>query len=410
MKNEIDNEMDKRNMNFLWIVGSSFYNPPFVYMNGRYTLFKAAIIKQKGKKPWLVYTDMDRDEARKSGLNLVNIKKLKLHNIIKKYPEPFRRNVEILKQYIKFFNMKGRIGIYGNSEVKNFFFLWTKLVQEVPDIELVNDFGNDLIAGVRETKDETEAARIKNVGRRSQKVMSNVFDYLSSLSAVNGHAVTKWGEPVTIGAVKKVIALEMTRQDLLEESGVIFSQGSEAGIPHHQGDSDSRLKTGSSIVFDFFTRDKESGYCFDMTRTVFLNEAEPRLLEAYETVRKVQEAVISSLKTGRPLNYFDNLACDIFESANHVTYRQEPSATQGYCHSLGHGLGLEIHESPAISIHVANRKKLQKGHLFTVEPGLYYPDKGWGIRLEDVLWIDQNGQPENFTEYPKEPVIKLKNR
>ena len=79
----------------------------------------------------------------------------------------------------------------------------------------------------------------------------------------------------------------------------------------------------------------------------------------------------------------------------------------GYVHTLGHGLGLSIHEQPSFSHVSSNTDVLAPGHVFTCEPGLYYPERGFGIRIEDVLWVDLDGQVRNLTDFPKDLVIPL---
>ena len=96
----------------------------------------------------------------------------------------------------------------------------------------------------------------------------------------------------------------------------------------------------------------------------------------------------------------------MLEECGHPTSRTEPGSTVGYIHSLGHGLGMEIHESPSLT-HVVDRDEVEIGNVFSVEPGVYYPDKGYGIRIEDSVYIDENGQPQSLTPMHKELVLKL---
>jgi Xaa-Pro aminopeptidase len=79
----------------------------------------------------------------------------------------------------------------------------------------------------------------------------------------------------------------------------------------------------------------------------------------------------------------------------------------GYVHSLGHGVGLEIHSRPRLSSRALNNDRLVPGSVFTIEPGLYYPDKGFGVRLEDVWTVDEEGVFHCMTDFPKEFVIPV---
>ena len=79
----------------------------------------------------------------------------------------------------------------------------------------------------------------------------------------------------------------------------------------------------------------------------------------------------------------------------------------GYVHSVGHGLGLAVHEEPSFSDVPTNSSVLEPGHVFSCEPGLYYPQRGFGVRIEDLLWIDEQGAVHNLTDSPKQLVIEV---
>ena len=101
------------------------------------------------------------------------------------------------------------------------------------------------------------------------------------------------------------------------------------------------------------------------------------------------------------------MTCDFFEDRGHPTIATNTKTEEGYVHSLGHGLGLAVHEEPRFSDVPSNTDVLKPGHVFTVEPGLYYPERGYGIRIEDVIWIAPDGVIHNLTDFPKELVVNL---
>jgi Xaa-Pro aminopeptidase len=84
-----------------------------------------------------------------------------------------------------------------------------------------------------------------------------------------------------------------------------------------------------------------------------------------------------------------------------------PGTDTGYVHSLGHGIGLNVHESPGISHQSPEKTVFKAGNVVTIEPGLYYPDRGYGIRVEDSVYIDENGHLHNLTNFPYDLVIPL---
>jgi Xaa-Pro aminopeptidase len=84
--------------------------------------------------------------------------------------------------------------------------------------------------------------------------------------------------------------------------------------------------------------------------------------------------------------------------------------TSGYVHSLGHGVGLRVHEHPFCVNNPKELDCLQPGCVFTIEPGLYYPDLDTGVRIEDTYWVNEQGKIERLVEYSYDLVIPIKNR
>jgi len=99
--------------------------------------------------------------------------------------------------------------------------------------------------------------------------------------------------------------------------------------------------------------------------------------------------------------------CELFEAYGHETVRTNPRVTQGYVHGLGHGVGLDVHEKPWFSRADDSSNNLRPGSVFTLEPGLYYPEKGYGIRLEDTYYVSQEGKFAKFVDYPMDLVIPM---
>ncbi|MEO0563078.1 MAG: M24 family metallopeptidase, partial [Chloroflexota bacterium] len=97
---------------------------------------------------------------------------------------------------------------------------------------------------------------------------------------------------------------------------------------------------------------------------------------------------------------------DYFESLGHPTVRSHPRTSVGYVHSLGHGVGLNIHERPRL--HHMYKDKIEPGQVITIEPGLYYPDEGYGVRIEDMVYVDESGQIITLTDFHKDLVIPLR--
>ncbi len=147
----------------------------------------------------------------------------------------------------------------------------------------------------------------------------------------------------------------------------------------------------------FFTMDfgaRVDGYCSDMTRTVVIGKADEEIRRVYETVLLAQTSAISALKVGLPCADADKVARDIIDNAG---YKGR------FGHSLGHGVGLYIHEKPSLHGSMPQEATLQPGHVVTVEPGIYIEGK-YGCRIEDMIAILPDGTVHDFTKSPKDLI------
>jgi Xaa-Pro aminopeptidase len=107
-----------------------------------------------------------------------------------------------------------------------------------------------------------------------------------------------------------------------------------------------------------------------------------------------------------PTKVMQEVVQDYFESKGHPTSRSHPGTNVGFVHGLGHGVGLKIHERPGIS-HLSD-DTLIAGNIITIEPGIYYPERGFGVRLEDMCYVSEDGQLVTLTDFHKELVLPLK--
>ncbi len=170
----------------------------------------------------------------------------------------------------------------------------------------------------------------------------------------------------------------------------IAVSGSASSLPHGVP-SDVKLRRGF-LTMDFGAR--SDGYCSDMTRTVCIGRADEEMKKVYNTVLSAQEYALENICEGMLCRDADSLARDIIESAGY-----------GDCfgHSLGHGVGLYIHESPSLSQRAKDDSRLERGNVVTVEPGIYLEGR-FGVRIEDMIAIDHNGSLRNFTQSSKKLI------
>jgi Xaa-Pro aminopeptidase len=280
-----------------------------------------------------------------------------------------------------------------------------------PDLEVVGEPQDESIfLRAMETKDEAEVDHIRRMGQVTTEVVGMVARYLTERDVRADEVLLKEdGTPLTIGDVKGRISLWLAERGAMDVDGTIFAIGRDAGVPHSIGTPSDPMRLGQTIVFDIFPAEAGGGYFYDFTRTWSLGYATPEAQNLYDEVRDVYDKVTDNLDLNVGFKEYQKLVCDEFNKNGHET----PMHTQGvlehgYVHSLGHGLGLNIHERPSSRHTAPDDNILKPGVVVTIEPGLYYPEKGMGVRIEDSYWVRPDGKMELLAEYPYDFVLPMK--
>jgi Xaa-Pro aminopeptidase len=278
-------------------------------------------------------------------------------------------------------------------------------LQEIaPELEIVGEADSSVIAKAMTTKDEEEIARIRRMGRITVEVVRKVAEFLKSHKTKDEMLVRSDGQPLTIGEVKRKIDLWALERGVENPHGVIFALGRDGGVPHSAGTDEDVLRLGQSIVFDIYLREPGGGYHYDFTRTWCLGYAPEEVQAIYDDVLAVYQDLTEGLEANTPLAALQKRACELFEAQGHPTIASDRNTTDGYIHGIGHGLGLNIHEKPS---YLDPEGLLSPGAVVTIEPGLYYPEKGMGCRLEDVYYVNPQGEVELLAEYPLDLVLEM---
>lgn len=252
--------------------------------------------------------------------------------------------------------------------------LYHKLQEAVPGVEWAATQG--LVEGLRAVKDAGELAAIRKAVALADEALEAVLPTLRP------------------GMTEREVAWRLERY--MRERGaskmafdLIVASGPNGAKPHAVT-TDRPLAAGEPIVIDMGC--VVDGYCSDLTRTLVLGEPDGRFRELYDLVRRAQEAAEAGIRPGMSGREADALAREVIAAAG---YKEE------FGHSLGHGVGLEVHELPRLS--ALWEERLEEGMVFTVEPGVYIP--GWGgIRIEDIAVLRADG-PEVLTACTKDPVV-----
>ncbi|RPJ22424.1 MAG: aminopeptidase P family protein [Chloroflexi bacterium] len=412
MKSDLDALMLDRKLDAILVFGDAEHNPPMYYFVGGGHVSGALLIKKAGKEPILFYNDMERDEAAKSGLKTVSFSEFPASDFMEQANGDMQTASALRFQKIlsEFGLSGGRIAVYGRMEFSQLFGLIMRLAKLMPELEFVGESGMDsTLLRAMETKDDVEVARIRQMGAVTTTVVKMVQDYLTSREVREDEVLLQEdGNPLTIGDVKGKIALWLAERGAVDVEGTIFAIGRDAGVPHSVGSPEDLMTLGKTIIFDIFPAERGGGYFYDFTRTWSLGYATPEAQALYDQVHEVYDKVIENLDLNASFIDYHRMTCEYFESKGHKSQLNTKAPLDGYVHSLGHGVGLNIHERPWSGFTAAGDNILKPGVVITLEPGLYYPDKGMGVRIEDTYWVRSDGQMELLAEYPYDFVLPMK--
>ncbi len=406
MKKDIDALMKERKIDGLVAHGTTVNDPVMYYLlNG--VNVGGTFIKKRGEKPYLIHGPMERGEAAKTGLKLISASKFDIQKIYNAYQDRKEAHAVFVSTVLGRLKVKGKVAFYGNFQLGAGFDLLKRLVHRCPKIKVAREPEKNLVIAARESKDHGEVEQIKRAGRGVAQAFNEVIGSIRKMKVSGGAIMKEKGKKLLIGDLHRMMREELYANGLVSTSGMIIAQGRDAGIPHNSGRLNEVVKLGRTIVFDIYPQGLGGGYYFDFTRTLCFGHAPKKYLDVYGHVVEAQDLAYERIKTGVKTKAVEQAVCRLFEKQGHPTFLSKPKTETGYCHSLGHGVGLNVHESPTFGLAKTNHDVILPGQVFTVEPGLYYPEKGFGIRLEDIVYIDPRGRLVNLTRYPRKLVMEM---
>jgi Xaa-Pro aminopeptidase len=408
MRSDLDRLMAERNLDAFLVLGDSHNNTIMNYLSGGVMLERALLFKRRGEPTTLIHGGMERDNAAATGLRLIDRdQRYDMMAYLQKLDgDRLEAQVAYLVDVLEDNGLKGRIGIYGMFDAGAAMAILNQVQDRVGGAELLGEFGDTLFSVARETKDNWEIAQMREAGRLTGIVVGETQEFIQSHRTRGDLVIKADGEPLTVGEVQAFTHSRVYAHGMAQDHH-IFAQGRDAGVPHNHGTPDVPLRLGQSIVFDIFPK-TASGYYHDMTRTWCLGYAPDEIAGAYAAAKEIFDRAVAALAVGKPCRDFQAMTLDFFESQGHPTMRTHPGGHDGYVHSLGHGLGLDIHEDPRLSVAAGNATLLQPGHVVSVEPGLYYPERGFGVRVEDTVAFEEDGTLVTLTQYPYDLVVPMK--
>jgi Xaa-Pro aminopeptidase len=247
----------------------------------------------------------------------------------------------------------------------------------------------------RRVKNEAELAGIRKCQKAAEAAMGAARDLIFRAEPANG-GVKVDGEALTSERLKAAIRRVFSEHGVTGDDFIV-SHGAQTAIGHELGHGP--IAPNEPIVIDLWPRDPDSACFADMTRTFVVGEPPEELVEYHKLVKEALDTSFSATKAGIAGSEVFTLVCELFEEHGQKTSLSKPPGEvleEGFFHGLGHGVGLEVHEAPALGR--GGTGNLVAGDVVTLEPGLYRPGFG-GCRLEDLVLVTDDGA-EKLTDFP----------
>jgi Xaa-Pro aminopeptidase len=243
-------------------------------------------------------------------------------------------------------------------------------------------------------KNDAELAGIRRAQRAAEAAMDAARELLRSSERQNGSLLVD-GEQLTCERLKLAVEQAFMANGAFADEFIV-SHGPQTAVGHDMGSGP--ISPDEPVCLDLFPRDRESGCFADMTRVFVVGTPSDEVREWHSLCKEALDRSVAAVKPGVPGSELHKISCDIFEQHGYPTLRsKEPGEVlrDGFYHSLGHGVGLEVHEEPSLG---RAPGELVAGDVIAVEPGLYRHGYG-GCRLEDLVLVTDSG-PEVLTDYP----------
>jgi len=406
VRSDIDRLMQQRGLAGLVVLALDRYSPAFYYCTGQ-KIHHGFYVRTRDGRAHLVHDPMERDQAAAVGCETSSYAQRGFLQKVKSADSQARALAELVAEVSGELGMKGRIAFAGDVPLGFGFLMLDDLRKRAPELE-VDESQPDVLSLASMTKSEDELEKIRHCSRGAVEAMKRVRDELASLRRNGDGFVTTAGERATLGHLRRLLHRTFAEFGLAEDGESIVAQGRDAGVPHNRGNDADPVRAGAPILVDIFPAEAGGGYHTDMTRTFCLGPAPEPLKKVYGECREAFDTAMGRMRGGEACRAYQEMVCDVFERQGHATLRTNQAAVEGYVHGLGHGVGLAVHEGPRLGGPSTNTALLEPGHVVSVEPGLYYPSRGLGVRIEDLVAVRTDGGIENLTPAPYELEIPLR--
>jgi Xaa-Pro aminopeptidase len=402
MRKDLDRLMDERGVAGLVVFAYDRYNPTMYYVTGQ-KLHYAIYVRSSDGRAHLIHDPMERDQASQAGCEHASFAQHGLMARMQREGHPARAFGSLVAEVLETLAIRGPVSFFGDLPAGFAHEMIEHVTRSAAGVE-IDRTHPDVITLARMTKSADELASIRRAAEGAVAAMTKLRRYLAALKRDGEHYRANGGGPVTLGDLRHLLQLEFLAHGL-EGGDSIVSQGRDAGVPHNRGNDADALRAGAPLLVDIFPGELGGGYFSDLTRTFCLGPAPQALQRLYGDVREAFELGIGAVRLGEACRDPQEKVCELFERRGHATLRTNETAQEGYVHGLGHGVGLSVHEAPRLGGPASNTQVFEPGMVVTIEPGLYYPSRDIGVRIEDLIVVGADGTVENLTPLPYELEI-----
>ena len=260
--------------------------------------------------------------------------------------------------------------------------------------------GEALVAELRKRKTPAQLAEVRRAADGAMAAFRRVAELLAA-ARVDGDVELGgelWleGEPLRVGRLRRVIARSLAGHGLDQPQGNIVAPAGAGAVPHTSGLDSRVLRAGESLVVDIFPRGRLFADC---TRSFCVGRPPEPLARGHARVVEALDLARAAARPGVHGWSLQEGVCECLAGAGYPTPITDRGTTRGYVHGLGHGVGFELHEYPSFKEEAGEEGRLETGDVITLEPGLYDPEAGWGVRIEDLYAVGEDGL-ETLTPIP----------
>ncbi len=387
LRGELDDILAKKGAEALLLYSESFKNANMYYLTKFLAPSPFIFLKKVDAEPIVILNPMEYPRAQKESI----IKDVRCYleydlvKVMKAEKEPRLGGIKFIAAVVE-----KELGTDTKICVPQNFPVMVADVLREEGLNVQPMFG--VIESARETKNAEEIRDIKEVQTIAEEVTDEAINLIAEAKVGSKRIlfIKEDGKekPLTVGRLKSLFGHKFLDKGCIIEEEIIVACGPRGSDPHYFGNPEDELRANQPIVLDIFPRSIRKRYWTDMTRTIVKGKAPEKVKKMFEAVLEAKNASTDALKAGALGSDLYNLCCDVLEKAGYQTTRGGKQITKGLTHSLGHGVGLGLHEDPAMN--ELYKFPLKSHSVVTVEPGLYDPEVG-GVRIEDLVEITVKG-------------------